>query len=197
MTPNYDEAIYTILVAGSAASEYLPPRFLFKGKHLCGLWTVLGSMGATYDGSESMLITHTVFENWFSSSFLSFIVGRRKPVIFTFDGHVFHLTYSTIVKALQRNVIIVWIPPHTSHVLQPLDVTVFKLFKDHWCRILLKFYRETSKVIFPSLIKKLWGKISSDNSVSGFRGAGLWPLYCHAVHEERSIDSETEHLGDT
>lgn len=171
MTPNYDEAIYTILVAGSAASEYLPPQFLFKGKHLCGLWTVLGSMGATYDGSESMLITHTVFENWFSSSFLSFI--------------------------LQRNVVIVWIPPHTSHVLQPLDVTVFKLFKDHWCRILLKFYRETSKVIFPSLIKKLWGKISSDNSVSGFRGAGLWPLYCHAVHEERSIDSETEHLGDT
>lgn len=37
MTPNYDEAIYTILVAGSAAREYLPPRFLFKGKHLCGL----------------------------------------------------------------------------------------------------------------------------------------------------------------
>lgn len=37
MTPNYGEAICTILVAGSAAGEYLPRRFLFKGKNFCGL----------------------------------------------------------------------------------------------------------------------------------------------------------------
>ena len=93
---------------------------------------------------------------------------RRKKIILSTD-----LTYGTIVKALQENVIIVCLPPHTSHALQPLDVAVFKPFKDHWWRILLTFYRETKmktvdKAIFPSMIKKLWVKISSDNLISGF-----------------------------
>ena len=71
---------------------------------------------------------------------------------------------------------IVCLPPHTSHALQPLDVAVFKPFKDHWHRIILTFYREkrmktVDKAIFPSLIIKLWVKISSDNLIIGFQGA--------------------------
>ena len=105
------------------------------------------------------------------------------------------------LKALQENVNLVCLPAHTSHAFQPLDVTVFNSFKGHWDRI-LKFYRETKmktvdKAIFPSLIKKLWVKISSDNLTSGFLGAGLWLLNGDAVHKERSMDSETEQCGAT
>ena len=80
-------------------------------------------------------------------------VQQEKKIILSPD-----LKYGTIVKALQENVIIVCLPPHTSHALQPLDVAVFKPYKDHWWRILLTFYRETKmktvdKAIFPSMIK--------------------------------------------
>ena len=158
-------------------------------------WTVLWLVGATYDVSESGWMTETVFENWFSSLFLPFCCWKKKTIILTFDGHDSH--YETIVKALQENVIIVCLPLHTSHALQPLDVAIFKPFKDHWHRIFLTFYRKikiktVDKVISPSLTKKLWGKISSDNLISGFRGAGLWPLNRDAVHKERSMDGETE-----
>ena len=132
-----------------------------------------------------------------NTSMMDIMSDRRKKIILSTD-----LTYGTIVKALQENVIIVCLPPHTSHALQPLDVAVFKPFKDHWWRILLTFYRETKmktvdKAIFPSMIKKLWVKISSDNLISGFWGAGLWPLNHDAVHKERSVDSETEQRGAT
>ena len=105
------------------------------------------------------------------------------------------------LKALWENVNIVLLPAHTSHAFQPLDVTVFKPFKDHWDRI-LKFYRETKmktvdKAIFPSLIKKLWVKISADNLISGFLGAELWLLNRDVVHKERSMDSETGQCGAT
>ena len=122
---------YTVLVAGSVAGECLPPQFLFKGKHLYESWTALGP--ATYGcnicaESESGWMTDTVFENWFSSSFVPLDAGRKNPLILTFDGHGSHLTYGTIVKALWENVIIVCLPPHTSHALQPLDVAVLKPF---------------------------------------------------------------------
>ena len=57
--------------------------------------------------------------------------------------------------------------------------------------------KTVDKAIFPSLIKKLWVKISSDNLISGFLGAGLWLLNHDAVHKERSMDSETEQCGAT
>ena len=81
-------------------------------------------------------------------------------------------------------------------------MAVLKPFKDHWQGILLTFYRETKmktvdKAIFPSLIKKIGGKMSSDNLISGFRGARLWPLNCDAGHKERSLNSETEQSGAT
>ena len=78
MTPNCGKAIYTVLVAGSAAGEYLPPQFLFNRKHLYEFWTALGPVGATYAVAESGWMTDTVFENWFSSSFLAFVAGKKK-----------------------------------------------------------------------------------------------------------------------
>ena len=91
MTPNCGKAMYTVLVAGSAAGEYLPPQFIFKEKHLYEFWTALGPVGVTYAVSESGWMTDTVFKNWFSSSFLPSVAGRKKTVILTFDGHGSHL----------------------------------------------------------------------------------------------------------
>ena len=53
MTPNCGKAMYTILVARSAEGNYLPPQFIFKGKHLYKFWTTSGPVGATYAMSES------------------------------------------------------------------------------------------------------------------------------------------------
>ena len=104
----------------------------FKGKHLYESWTALGPAGTTYAVSESGWMSDIVFENWFASSFVPFVSEKREPVVLTFDGHGSHLTYRTIVKAMEENIIIVCLPPNTSRALQPLDVSVFKPFKEQW-----------------------------------------------------------------
>ena len=140
MTPNCGKTMYTVLVVGSAAGEYLSPLILFKSKYLCESWTTLGPAGTTYAVSESGWVSDNVFENWFSTSYVHFASGKRKPVVLTIDGHGSHITYRTIVTVMEENIIIVCLPPNTSHALQPLDVAVFKPFKEQWRRIL--FYRE-------------------------------------------------------
>ena len=72
-----------------------------------------------------------VFENWFNHLVI-FTKNLQKSVIFIDDRHGSHMTYGTIKKAVDNNIIILCISPHTSHALQPLDVDIFSLLKKVW-----------------------------------------------------------------
>ena len=52
--------------------------------------------------------------------------------------------------------------------------------------------KTVDKAVFPSLMNKLWLKLSTTNLVSGFRGSGLWPLNRDAMHDTKSMDSEED-----
>lgn len=80
-------------------------------------------------------MSNIVFKNWFATSFVPFVSDKKKPFILTYGGHGSHLTYHTIIKAMEEN--IVCLPPIRSHALQPL-VAVFKPFKQQQRRILLE-----------------------------------------------------------
>ncbi len=41
------------------------------------------------------------------------------------DGHGSHITTDAIAYCIQRKIILLCLPPHTTHLLQPLDVDVF------------------------------------------------------------------------
>jgi len=45
------------------------------------------------------------------------------------DAHGSHVTFKAIKQAHQFGLDMVTLPSHTSHVLQPLDVSSFKPFK--------------------------------------------------------------------
>ena len=87
----------------------------------------------------------------------------------------------SLVKAcMDAQVILICLPPHTSHALQPLDVGVFKPMKDQWRLILKRWYRESkhkavTNTVFPTLIKKLWDAAKPEWAMKGFSGAGIIP----------------------
>ncbi len=45
------------------------------------------------------------------------------------NGHVFHVTLSTIIDVEEMVVDILTFLSHINHAMRPLDVNVFKLFK--------------------------------------------------------------------
>lgn len=55
-----------------------------------------------------------------------------KPILLFVDGHGSHVTREMIELARQHNVHIVRLPPHTTHMLQPLDVGCFGLLQRKW-----------------------------------------------------------------
>ncbi|CAG2192489.1 unnamed protein product [Mytilus edulis] len=82
-----------------------------------------------YGSSESGYMDTELFENWFDKVFIPFC-GTRRPVLLIFDNHDSHISINLIEKAKANNIHIIGLPPHTTHLLQPLDVAIFGPLKE-------------------------------------------------------------------
>jgi hypothetical protein len=100
--------------------------------------------------------------------------------LFLCDGHDGHVSADFISFCIQNRIDLVLLPPHSSHLLQPLDVGVFAPLK---CAI----SKQISWLIH-SGIRRIqnseWLKrfieareqaITKDNILSGWRGSSLFP----------------------
>ena len=114
---------------------------LHKGKRL---WdSMLGDEaypGTCYFANESGWMTGDVFCQWFRTKFLPEVTER--PAILIYDGHLSHISPELIEVAMEANVAILKLPPHTSHILQPLDVSVFRGLKSTWDGILAQWSKK-------------------------------------------------------
>ena len=57
-------------------------------------------------------------------------IGCQK-LLLLFDGYDCHVQYK-VLQYLKENGVVVALPAHTSHILQPIDVTVFCPFKSFY-----------------------------------------------------------------
>ena len=83
--------------------------------------------GTLFCNSENGWINSEVYLEWFN--FFAKNIPPARPIILTQDGHASHMSIPLIEVARANNVHILCLPVHTTHLLQPLDVGVFKSFK--------------------------------------------------------------------
>ncbi len=84
-------------------------------------------------------------------------------------------------EARSKGIVLYVFPPHTTHLLQPLDVGVYGPLKQVWSQVLKEFKLETIAA-FPSLIAKMWDRVVQlEHLIGGFRAAGLHPLSRDAI----------------
>ena len=122
-----------MLACGSSVGEKLPPHVVYKAKIADPAWMENGPIGTRYTSSDSVWMEEAQFTEWFCSVFLPATESVRKslPVmlIIILDGHGSHISLKVVTCARENNTIIFCLPPHTTHILQPLDVSVFRTVK--------------------------------------------------------------------
>ena len=74
-------------------------------------------------------ITH--FVNWLSSRGG---ISRERRHLLIVDGHNSHVTLDVVMKAMDVGLDLLTLPSHTTHRLQPLDVSIFAPFKKSFRR---------------------------------------------------------------
>ena len=92
--------------------------------------------GTIFVTSDNGWITQEIYFEWFKFFIKS--IPPPRPVLLIKDGHGSHITLDVIELARKNDIHLLCLPSHTSHILQPLDIGVFKSFKSGYskaCRI--------------------------------------------------------------
>ena len=176
----------TIVACAIAAGQAIPPMVIFNASKLNPAWTKGEIPGTQYGLSANGWINSDLFEVWFIEHFIPNSVSAR-PLFLLLDGHSTHYQPQVIRFAMKHECIILFLPPHTTHESQPLDVGVFAPLKMHWSKVCHDFYHKNpGKVItnfnFSSLFSEAWCRaVTPVNIMAGFRRAGVYPLNPQAV----------------
>ncbi|XP_076092433.1 uncharacterized protein LOC143063887 isoform X2 [Mytilus galloprovincialis] len=134
-----------------------------------------------YGSSESGYMDTELFENWFDKVFIPFC-GTRRPVLLIFDNHDSHISIDLIEKAKANNIHIIGLPPHTTHLLQPLDVAIFGPLKEKVNQLSvtlgnLNKCATIGKAKFPALLSTAIDQTTTLARVKeSFRKSGMYPV---------------------
>ena len=130
--------------------------------------------------------------------FLKFAVPER-PISLFIDEYKSHVTLDVVDMARNNDVILFCLLSHTTHALQPLDVAIFKSFKNHFSKA-LSFAKKNfvvSKRDFGRVVKDPFEQaFSIPNIKSGFRKSGIFPFNRNVVDESKMLPSTLHDLSD-
>ena len=186
---------HTVLSCVSASGVSLPPMMVYPRKRAvpdnCREGAIAGTVFAS---SENGWMNGELYLEWFKW-FLQNISPAR-PVLLVQDGHGSHISIELIELACSNNVHLLCLPAHTTHVLQPLDVGVFKSFKSNFSKACSKYLAAypgrvitTDKLAF--LVAEAWpDSFTAVNIMSGFKKCGVYPLNPGVVTDRQTAPSK-------
>jgi hypothetical protein len=167
----------------NAAGQALPPILIFKGASINTRWISEQTPQDWYLAtSKNGWTSNNLGLEWLKCVFEPLTrkkaAGRQRLLIT--DGHGSHIEADFIAHCMENQIDLLIIPPHCSHILQPLDVGVFSALKRYHTSEMDAISRLSAQRIpcseWLELLSHAREKaISKENILGGWRGTGLWP----------------------
>ncbi|XP_049955074.1 uncharacterized protein LOC126471049 [Schistocerca serialis cubense] len=169
----------TVICCFSTAGTYIPPMFIFHRKRMSYLLSKGGLVGTIYGCSVNGWSNESLFFKWIQH-FLNIVKSTIDyPVLLILDNHSSHISLEIFEFCKKRSIVMVTIPPHTSHKPQPLDVPFFSSLKSafcHECDVYMKsqVYQKITPCELAELFNKAYIKVTTlDKGQSGFKAGRI------------------------
>ena len=114
---------------------------------------------------------------------------KERPILLILDGHCSHKSLEAIELARNSGIVMITLPPHTTHRLQALDVSVFGPFKiylsgeiDLWMTN-HPGHRVTDYDLGGIVKNAFIRACTPKNIISGFESTGIYPINPQAIDE--------------
>ena len=124
----------SIIESVSATGQRLRPAIIFKGHHLQTSWFPSRSIPDwLYTSSENGWTSYNIGLAWLQQIFIpetTSPLGSNRLLIL--DGHSSHADIDFMWDCYQHNIHILYLPAHSSHILQPLDLAPFSVIKSKY-----------------------------------------------------------------
>lgn len=120
------------------------------------------------------------------------------------DGHTTHTkNLEAIMLAREHGIIMLSLPAHTTHRLQPCDVSFFKPLSSYYNQAADKWLRTNpSQNITQFQVSKILGEAyakaaSVGNAINGFAKCGIWPLDANVFDDSEFVCLPTDQMTST
>ena len=120
---------------------------------------------------------------------------KGKYRLLLLDGYESHLSLEFITYCEQNKIVVLRLPPHSTHFLQPLDVVIFQQWK-HWHSEVVDYsirhgVGQFNKQSFFAYLEQIRKKTFTKKSIySSFRRCGYIPFMPRVVLEEIQVNEE-------
>ena len=118
-----------------------------------------------------------------------------QPLLLILDNCSSHVDLSVIDFAKEHHITLLSFPPHCSHRLQPLDVSVFGPLKTYKNQKMDSWMRENpgrsmSIHVIPSIVSYAYPlAFTPSNIVAGFRKIGIYPFDLNAITPDEYLQN--------
>lgn len=180
---------HTIFACVSASGHVLPPLMVYPRKRSVPEDLKVGAVPNTlFRNSENGWINSEIYLQWLK--FFAENIPPTRPIVLIQDGHASHISIEVIEFARANGIYILCLPAHTTHILQPLDVGVFKSNFSKACTKYITSHpgRVITSDLLASLVAEAWP--SSFTLLGGFKKCGLFPLNPSTVDDRQSAPSK-------
>ncbi|XP_056023023.1 uncharacterized protein LOC125660656 [Ostrea edulis] len=135
----------TVLGCGNALGSSIPPYLMFPGKRVLPELFDGDTTGRDGSMSDTGYSNTDIFNSYIKNHFTKYVQSRNpeQPILLLYDGHRSHTSLSLIQWPRENNIILFVLPPHTSHLLQPMDVGCFGPFETLYQQEAHKFMRQS------------------------------------------------------
>jgi hypothetical protein len=183
----------------SAAGWAIPPFIVFAGQYHLSAWyegdDIPGDWAISL--SDNGWTTNELGIAWLQH-FIKHTVERRVGArqLLILDGHESHNSLEFQALCKENNIYTLCMPPHSSHLLQPLDVGCFSPLKRAYGRQVESLIRDhinhiTKLEFLPAFRAAYDQSITKENICASFQGAGLVPQDPEVVISKLDIKLRT------
>lgn len=172
----------TAVFAVSAAGNYIPPMLIYPRKRMTPTLQKNGPIGATYKCSKNGWINGDLFLEWLNHFAKHAKPTESDPILLILDNHSSHISVEIYDFCKTNFIHMVSLPPHTSHHLQPLDLTFFgplkgALYREYDLQLSSTGHEKITEYDVAELLNRAFMKVATmEKAVAGFRSAGIFPL---------------------
>ncbi|XP_072231564.1 uncharacterized protein [Leuresthes tenuis] len=188
----------SVLACFSAAGEDIPPFIIYSKAYPGGVcYKTQGPPNALYGWSDLGCINSDLFKKWFLKHFLVH-APKERPLLLIFDGHKSPVNLEVVESARREHIVLLCLPPHCSHILQPLDAGPFLVLKQHFASLTgdgcaTDTHFAVSKKEFSGVFKKAYQVAKEEDGVrivkEGFRKCGIYPLNHFVINDGHLMPS--------
>ncbi|XP_063225877.1 uncharacterized protein LOC134532841 [Bacillus rossius redtenbacheri] len=179
----------------NAAGNSLPPVMIFPRKKVTDVMFEKAPCGTLALSEKSGWMTGENFEKVMTHFVKHSTSSKDNPSLLILDNHESHLDPKALDVAKTNGVTILTLPPHTSHRLQPLDVSCYGPFKTYYAGALQSvIFRKALPVTIYNIAECVSTAhdraLHPSNIKSGFKKTGIFPFDRHIFTEDDFAPSQ-------